>query len=265
MIPSWEEFASAIVIRAGSISVEIPGPNYLDNSLRDAIEPYRWVVSSEKRTEIDTFETNYFALSQAERDATTITLRNRSITDKNITGQISSATALTGTLTKTSLITINSVPNQDNENLRMLILTSTTDGTYFADNWNSINAGTLLEGSQTITSLNQDLERVQTDTQGGSIPVLRLNTPGTIAGDNLPKWVWGNANVPSNGVLSARPTTPPFGEGHGKSVYLAFGDGDSPTLYEFRFADLAEAANAAGWRWYSIAIELAQQLSLIHI
>ena len=76
LISAWELFESAMLIEAGSFSIELPGPQHADNDINDTQEIYRWVPSAAKRTEIDTFITAWMALTDTEKNATTLTLRD---------------------------------------------------------------------------------------------------------------------------------------------------------------------------------------------
>ena len=72
----WETFESAIVIRAGSLSLYIPGPNYSGNVARDDNGFYLWSPPSSISIHLDGFITAYNALSQSDRDNTTMELRD---------------------------------------------------------------------------------------------------------------------------------------------------------------------------------------------
>ena len=76
LTPSWEIFPSAILVEAGGLSVEIPGPRHPDNNHTDEAEYYAWRTSDSVALLIGAFRTAYMALTQAERDATTVTLRD---------------------------------------------------------------------------------------------------------------------------------------------------------------------------------------------
>ena len=77
LIESWEKFESAIVISAGGLSLEIPGPNYSSNITRDANEFYSWRPPSTFESVATSWITSYNNLSDSVRDATTFTLRDR--------------------------------------------------------------------------------------------------------------------------------------------------------------------------------------------
>ena len=66
--------ANAITITAGSLSLEIPGPDHSSNQTTDDEEPYVWMPSAAKVTEIASFITAWNALSQADKDATVLAL-----------------------------------------------------------------------------------------------------------------------------------------------------------------------------------------------
>lgn len=67
-----ETFDPAIVIEAGGLLLELPGPRAAGNLFSDASEPYTWNCGTDEGQQA--FFTAYAALTQAERDATTVTL-----------------------------------------------------------------------------------------------------------------------------------------------------------------------------------------------
>ena len=69
----WERSHIAITVSAGGLTVVIPGPNSSIASFTDSTEPYRWSVSSQN-AEFTTFIAAYKALTNAQKDATTVTL-----------------------------------------------------------------------------------------------------------------------------------------------------------------------------------------------
>lgn len=69
---AWESHSSAITIRAGDLSITIPGPNHPGNLTLDASEPYRWGPPIPVIT--DGFWDEYRALSDEVKAQTTITL-----------------------------------------------------------------------------------------------------------------------------------------------------------------------------------------------
>ena len=73
---AWESFESAIIYNAGALTVTLPGPTHSSNISNDSTDPYAFMPSVAKQTEIETFITGFGALSQAEKDATTVTLRD---------------------------------------------------------------------------------------------------------------------------------------------------------------------------------------------
>ena len=75
MHEDWEGYEQAIVVRAGSLSLTLPGPNHADNFTIDGTEPYTWRVGNAKRLELNTFVEAYHNLSQSDKDATTLTLQ----------------------------------------------------------------------------------------------------------------------------------------------------------------------------------------------
>lgn len=79
LVETWETHDSAIRFDAGSLFLELPGPNNASNVFRDAVEIYQWRASDAKRVEIGTFIGSYNRLSTAERNATTLTLSDTTI------------------------------------------------------------------------------------------------------------------------------------------------------------------------------------------
>ena len=76
LTPAWEESIRALIITAGGHTLEIPGPTHSSNQDpgSDSDEPYDWLPSVAKVAEIQAWITTFRALSDAERDATTLTL-----------------------------------------------------------------------------------------------------------------------------------------------------------------------------------------------
>ena len=80
----WENFASAVILEAGGLSLTLTGPNHTNvDSTSDDTEPYSYFYSesSSYRTAIASFITAFVALTQEQKDATTITLRDDDDTD----------------------------------------------------------------------------------------------------------------------------------------------------------------------------------------
>ena len=77
---AWERYEGpAFIISAGGHTLEIEGPNSANNEntgTTDDSEPYNWRPSATQKQAISAFRTAYDALSQAEKDATTLTLRD---------------------------------------------------------------------------------------------------------------------------------------------------------------------------------------------
>ena len=64
----------ALILSAGGHTVEIPGPTNSTNQTSDTgDEPYDWLPSAAKVTEIQAWMATFMGLSQAEREATTLT------------------------------------------------------------------------------------------------------------------------------------------------------------------------------------------------
>ena len=69
---AWEISSSAFVLSAGGLSLTLKGPNHSDVTSQDDSEPYEWFPDN--LAEIGTFLTAYSALTQDQKDATTLTL-----------------------------------------------------------------------------------------------------------------------------------------------------------------------------------------------
>lgn len=75
-----EQYAELLTIEAGDIKIVLPGPDAPNAvSPRDSTEPYAWRVTGAKNTELTNFRTAYRNLSQAQRNATRVTLRDASL------------------------------------------------------------------------------------------------------------------------------------------------------------------------------------------
>ena len=72
LLDSWESFDPAMILEAGSLRLELPGPNAPGITFRSATEPYSANVGTDHGQAA--FITAYRALSKALRDATTLTL-----------------------------------------------------------------------------------------------------------------------------------------------------------------------------------------------
>ena len=71
---AWEISPRALVLSAGGEPVEIPGPLHPSNQTSDTgTEPYDWLPSAAKVMEIRAWMVTFMGLSQAEREATTLT------------------------------------------------------------------------------------------------------------------------------------------------------------------------------------------------
>ena len=69
---AWESHSSAITIRAGELSITMPGPNHPDNLALDVSEPYLW--GPPLSDILSDFWNDYRALSDEVKAQTTITL-----------------------------------------------------------------------------------------------------------------------------------------------------------------------------------------------
>ena len=74
MTDAWERNRSAIEIAAAGVSVVIEGPNV--DLPADTTEPYSWTPDAEEAAINAAFYNSYVALTQVERDTTTLTLRD---------------------------------------------------------------------------------------------------------------------------------------------------------------------------------------------
>ena len=71
----WEtRVGPAIVVEAGSVRLELNGPDASGNDNRDPSEPYSWRSSIAEQAEITAFRTAYANLTNSQKDTTTLTL-----------------------------------------------------------------------------------------------------------------------------------------------------------------------------------------------
>ena len=69
-----EQNAAAFTVRAGSLSVVIPGPDWSGNNSRDTTDAYLYSLSTADSALVNAFDDAYADLTQAEKDATTLTI-----------------------------------------------------------------------------------------------------------------------------------------------------------------------------------------------
>ena len=74
----WENYEEAVTLTAGTAEFAIPGPNYSGFTRRDTAEPYSWSgpFSGPFRDRWNAYFAAYGALSQSDRDGTTLELRD---------------------------------------------------------------------------------------------------------------------------------------------------------------------------------------------
>ena len=70
---AWEQASAALTISAGDLSITFVGPNSASAARRDSGEPYSW-RPAQTHNQLEAWVDAYLALSQADRNATTITL-----------------------------------------------------------------------------------------------------------------------------------------------------------------------------------------------
>ena len=71
---AWEVSDRALILMAGGHTVMIPGPTHSTNQTSDTgTEPYDWLPHVDTVTDIEDWIMTFLGLSQADRDATTIT------------------------------------------------------------------------------------------------------------------------------------------------------------------------------------------------
>lgn len=73
----WEASPSAMTIRAGDVEVVIPGPTAPGSVVSDPTEPYEWTPPAS--TGLAGFRAAWLALTDAERAAATLTLRDGAV------------------------------------------------------------------------------------------------------------------------------------------------------------------------------------------
>ena len=82
LITSWENYEQAITISAGSVSLTLSGPNHPSTLVDDDREPYYWYYGvGDQFDAITSFVTSYNALTTAEKNATTFTIRDSVVTN----------------------------------------------------------------------------------------------------------------------------------------------------------------------------------------
>ena len=79
LVSTWESFASAVRLAAGSLSLRIPGPADSTNRSQDAMEPYFYFVrSSPEGSNMSSFISSYPSQTTAAKSRTSITFRRSS-------------------------------------------------------------------------------------------------------------------------------------------------------------------------------------------
>ena len=82
LVAGWETAETAILVRAGGLSLRLAGPDHSSATHQDADNPYSWRVPQAKALEIRSFVTSWPGLSDAERAAATLTLSRPGATAK---------------------------------------------------------------------------------------------------------------------------------------------------------------------------------------
>ena len=109
---AWESNEMAIVVEAGGLSLTISGPTHSSAQTQDPTEVYGWVPSAAQVTAIVSFIADYASLTQAQKNATTITLRDELPADPELTIARDLSTVVEGT-DATWTITADAAPSSD--------------------------------------------------------------------------------------------------------------------------------------------------------
>lgn len=152
-------------------------------------------------------------------------------------------------------ITANTIPAKTGELVRALITVGTDSSGKWYSRRGSENIGSVSGSLEVATNLT--LDRIWSPASNEDDD-FRLNSDGTLS---FAEWVWGASNVgltQTGRVLSGDAVTAPYGPGHGKAVYLAFGDSDNPTIYELPFTTFRNT----GAGWYNLTVTSAQDTVL---
>ena len=156
------------------------------------------------------------------------------------------------------MATLNTIPTLPGEVVRALLTVGHTD------QWYNRHRGTnygQASGDLAITD-TITISRVWAR-QTNSPPILQLNSQG---GGSLVDWVWGSANAGSdNQVTSADipSLSAPFGPGHGKRLYLAFGPDDNPTRVELEFTNISTTGDA--WCWLILPADAVAAIAAVDV
>ena len=125
------------------------------------------------------------------------------------------------------------VPVKNNELIRASITVGDNSNGIWYSRRGSQNIGEVV-GSLALSS-TITIDRIWPRRAANLDSNFQLNT----AGDNISAWVWGSGALNNNGGIEPSNLLsifPPHGDGFGKSVYLAFGDTNNPTLVELPFS-----------------------------
>ena len=125
------------------------------------------------------------------------------------------------------------VPVKNNELIRASITVGDNSNGIWYSRRGSQNIGEVV-GSLALSS-TITIDRIWPRRAANLDSNFQLNT----AGDNISAWVWGSGALNNNGGIESSNLLsifPPHGDGFGKSVYLAFGDTNNPTLVELPFS-----------------------------
>ena len=146
--------------------------------------------------------------------------------------------------------TIDTIPSKAGEVCRALITAAVPSGKWYSRHGGETIGAISADSDLAIRSGDLILSRIW---HAGDT-VFRLNRSGA---GSLAAWVWGAGNVRGNGEF--RPgdaTDAPLGEGHAKSIYLAFGADVEVELL------LLSLIASSGTGWYNCALTADQNALL---
>ena len=169
---AWEGFASAVIITAGNLSLTISGPTHPSAQMSDSTEPYRWNPSATQVSEIEDFVDAYKLLTQVQKDATTVTLRD-SLPEPELTISRDQTSVVEGT-DATWTITADTAPSSDlTVNVDVTESGSYIDGT-------APTTVTILSGNTTATLTVPTLDDSADEPNGSITATLETGTGYTL-------------------------------------------------------------------------------------
>ena len=168
---AWEVFASAIVISSGDLSLIMTGPDHADSLFGgDPSQPYEWLYAADSQyiTDIANFLTAFANLTQAQKDATTVTLRDELPAEPELTIARDQTTVVEGT-DATWTITADTAPSSD-----LTVNVDVTESGVYIDGTAPTTVTLLTSGDTTETTLTVPTLDDSADEPNGSQSRQRL-------------------------------------------------------------------------------------------